>query len=187
MRVSVDGRRSRVSAVESAMSVSGRFTARRSTGLPRQRQEGKGVCEKRCRLAGQHAGWRLGARNPRHPGLGFLGEHPFAPIGPPSRRAIQGGGVCFSSPESPGREPGGPDAGTHQTAQGIHREWPRRGSNPHGAFAPRDFKSRASASFATRPQAGSYTRHPAGCKTLATICPVSRLRNFPVSFQRHSR
>ena len=35
------------------------------------------------------------------------------------------------------------------------RQWPRRGSNPHGDSSPRDFKSRASASFATRPpQAG---------------------------------
>jgi hypothetical protein len=56
MSVSVDGRRSGISAVESAMSVSGRFTAGRSTGLPRQRQEGKGACQKRCRLAGQPGG-----------------------------------------------------------------------------------------------------------------------------------
>jgi hypothetical protein len=31
-------------------------------------------------------------------------------------------------------------------------EWPRRGSNPHTPFGIRDFKSRASASFATRPE-----------------------------------
>ena len=31
-------------------------------------------------------------------------------------------------------------------------QWPRRGSNPHGDRSPRDFKSRASASFATRPE-----------------------------------
>ena len=34
-------------------------------------------------------------------------------------------------------------------------QWPRRGSNPHGDSSPRDFKSRASASFATRPAARS--------------------------------
>ena len=33
----------------------------------------------------------------------------------------------------------------------LELRWcPGRESNPHGAFAPRDFKSRASASFATR-------------------------------------
>ena len=31
------------------------------------------------------------------------------------------------------------------------QQWPRRGSNPHTPFGIRDFKSRASASFATRP------------------------------------
>ena len=30
-------------------------------------------------------------------------------------------------------------------------QWPRRDLNPHGDNSPRDFKSRASASFATRP------------------------------------
>ena len=33
------------------------------------------------------------------------------------------------------------------------RQWPRRDLNPHGDDSPRDFKSRASASFATRPAA----------------------------------
>ena len=31
------------------------------------------------------------------------------------------------------------------------QQWPRRGSNPHGGYPPRDFKSRASANSATRP------------------------------------
>ncbi len=32
-------------------------------------------------------------------------------------------------------------------------KWPERGSNPHGGYPPRDFKSRASANFAIRPGA----------------------------------
>ena len=35
----------------------------------------------------------------------------------------------------------------------VRFQWPRRGSNPHGDSSPRDFKSRASAYFATRPSA----------------------------------
>ncbi len=35
--------------------------------------------------------------------------------------------------------------------------WPERGSNPHGGFPPRDFKSRASANFAIRPDDYSVT------------------------------
>ena len=31
------------------------------------------------------------------------------------------------------------------------QQWPRRDSNPHGGYPPRDFKSRASANSATRP------------------------------------
>lgn len=33
-------------------------------------------------------------------------------------------------------------------------EWPERGSNPHGGYPPRDFKSRAYANFAIRPGCG---------------------------------
>ena len=41
--------------------------------------------------------------------------------------------------------------------------WPRRESNPHGDHSPRDFKSRASACFATRPSPPErVTGGPAG-------------------------
>jgi len=45
-----------------------------------------------------------------------------------------------------------PRNGTSQPIAGLPvATWPRRGSNPHGGCPPRDFKSRASASSATRP------------------------------------
>jgi hypothetical protein len=138
MRVSVDGRRSGISAVESAMSVSGRFLAKRTTGLPRQGQERKGACLQRCRLARQPAGWRLGARNPRHPGLGFLGEHPFAPIGPPSRRAVP----STSQPRARARGCSGPPTqariklGKEFTGNGRGGDRTRTELSLHGILSP---------------------------------------------------
>jgi hypothetical protein len=38
------------------------------------------------------------------------------------------------------------------TSQSDIKDWPRRGSNPHSTFVEPDFKSDASACFATRPK-----------------------------------
>jgi hypothetical protein len=47
--------------------------------------------------------------------------------------------------------------------------WPRRGSNPHGDHSPRDFKSRASACFATRPlHSHRVTGVPAGVEAVGS-------------------
>jgi hypothetical protein len=58
-----------------------------------------------------------------------------------------------------GRPGGGPasPAGPGMARRAL-KQWPRRGSNPHTPHGIRDFKSRASASFATRPWLRSYRR-----------------------------
>jgi hypothetical protein len=56
-------------------------------------------------------------------------------------------------------------------------KWPRRGSNPHGDRSPRDFKSRASASFATRPELPrSYHLRGTGVPPVSSSTRPSRLR-----------
>ncbi|MFM1902344.1 MAG: hypothetical protein RLZZ440_244 [Planctomycetota bacterium] len=66
----------------------------------------------------------------------------------------------------PAHFPGARNASGTQRAAASHRVrsklrlWPRRGSNPHTPHGIRDFKSRASASFATRPPPRSYRRLP---------------------------
>ena len=53
-------------------------------------------------------------------------------------------------------------------------QWPRRGSNPHTPFGIRDFKSRASASFATRP--GVPRWYPfAALRLQSRLLPVSSI------------
>ena len=71
------------------------------------------------------------------------------------------------SPRSPGWKPGDSGHAGHPAIHAARRrtlpiqgfsmgnQWPRRGSNPHTPYGIRDFKSRASASFATRPEPGS--------------------------------
>ena len=63
-----------------------------------------------------------------------------------------------ASRENAGRENAGRENAGRRLAHGSDpanaeqfQQWPRRGSNPHGGYPPRDFKSRASANSATRP------------------------------------
>ena len=62
-------------------------------------------------------------------------------------------------------------------------QWPRRGSNPHGDYSPRDFKSRASADFATRPEL-RFSEQIAAGRMLDMVTP--RAIGGKLDFIRHS-